>query len=90
MENNKSDESVKAGLEIAAGTKPTGEENIPNPLTENEKDLDEVVHEHSTEGNIENVEGENDVDDLVHKKPVAPVDDAGNKEQDIDDLMHRK
>ena len=91
MQTNKKDESVKAGLEIAADTNAGNDENMQTDLiTENEKDLDEVVHEQTNLGNIENVEGEADVDDLVHKLPVQPEPGIENKEEDIDDLLHRK
>ncbi len=96
MEDKKTDESVKAGLQIAADTNPAAEEtNETVPVTEGEKDIDELVHDRATEGNIENVEGEpgaeKDVDDLLHKLPDTPAPGTiENNEQDIDDLMHRK
>lgn len=95
MEDKKTDESVKAGLQISADSTPSVDTNEATPVTEGEKDLDEVVHDHTREGNIENVEGEpgveKDEDDLVHKLPEGLAPEAtDNKEQDIDDLMHRK
>jgi len=96
MENKKTDESVKAGMEMAADSNPASEETKEViPVTQGEKDIDEIVHDHTREGNIENVEGEpgaeKDVDDLMHKLPDTPDPAAiENKEQDIDDLMHRK
>ena len=96
MENKKTDESVKAGLQIAADTNPAADEQQEVvPVTEGEQDIDEVVHDHTTQGNIENVEGEpgseKDVDDLLHKLPgTTSTNTNENNEQDIDDLMHRK
>ncbi len=94
MEDKKTDESVKAGLQIAADTNPTQDEQPEAiPVTEGEKDIDEIMHDRTTVGNIENVEGEpgneKDVDDIMHKLPGS-TDNIENKEQDIDDLMHRK
>lgn len=91
MDKKASDKSVKAGLQIEAETNPEKDlANETDPLEENEKDLDEVVHEQTTLGNIENVDGENDIDEIVHEKPAAPEIDIENKEEDIDDLLHRK
>ena len=97
MEDKKANESVKTGMQIAADTNPEPVENDETvPLTEGEKDLDDAIHERSTEGNIEHVDGEEggepDVDDLVHE--TAPQQSTGsvidNNEEDIDDLMHKK
>jgi hypothetical protein len=91
MEKSTSDESVKAGLKIEGDT--SLEKNLAeetDPLEENEKDLDEAVHEQTTLGNIENVDGENDIDDFVHKQPTPPETDMEDKEEDIDDLLHQK
>ena len=97
MEDKKTNESVKTGMQIAADTNPEPVDNEETvPLTEGEKDLDDAIHEHSTQGNIEHVDGEDggetDVDDLIHK--TSPQQSAGsaagNNEEDIDDLMHKK
>jgi len=56
MQPDKKDESVKAGLEIAAHTRP-----------ETEKDPDELVHEHPA-STVENEMDEKDPDELVHER----------------------
>lgn len=81
----KTDESVKAGLAIEAGTKPkdtTAKTDIPE--VENEKDADELAHERAAE--TPDVTNEQDMDELVHKIP--PAETGIEKEVDGDDAVH--
>ncbi|MCP9752392.1 hypothetical protein [Ferruginibacter sp. HRS2-29] len=78
MENKKTDESVKTGLEVEA---------VKVEDINTEKDPDELVHEKEDEL-PDTVSTEQDMDDLVHTHATdAPVNEL--EEKDIDDLMHQ-
>lgn len=88
MEDKKTDESVKTGLEIEGDQNPgLGLSPDPEvPATATEKDEDQLVHE-SLEAETESAEPkEKDIDDVVHEQPPAPPRMDGEK--DIDDLIH--
>lgn len=82
--SGKTDNSVKAGLELAADTNPD-KEHIPEGATE--KDVDDLVHERRDEIPDESVE--QDMDNLVHQKTIN-TDEEYDEASDIDSLIHEK
>ena len=73
---NKTDQSVKTGLEIES-----------HPVVQTEKDADEMVHENTDESFNETEE--NDLDELVHSQTKSE-DKTNAGEKDPDDLVHKK
>ena len=96
MEKHKTDESVKAGLQIEGDTKPLNhnqDKNINNedPAQDDtglEVDGDELIHEQDDVVTAE-PEDEKDMDDLVHSMPASKTF-IDNEEQDPDELVHEK
>lgn len=91
MEQHKTDESVKTGLQIEANSKPdklpiAGADTGTEDLSE-ETDADELVHQQSINTNTSNEE--KDVDELVHSIPVSKTA-TDDSEIDPDDLVHQK
>jgi len=76
MQPEKKDESVKAGLEIAAHTRP-----------ETEKDPDDLVHQRADE--LPDESKERDADELVHEHPASTVENELD-EKDPDELVHER
>ena len=83
----KTDESVKAGLQIEADTKPHNATDKNIPEAENEKDADELVHERTDVVADENAE--QDADELVHLRNIDTATNVEDEEKDVDDLMHK-
>lgn len=87
----KTDESVKAGLQIEAGHDDKAQKNKSEsaeadiPEIANEKDGDELSHERAAE--TPDVTNEQDMDELVHKVPPSHVGNTDD-EKDVDDLVH--
>jgi hypothetical protein len=84
-EDKKTDESVRAGLQIQGDTKPE-ETASEDGLTE--KDVDEEVHEAKNE--VPDVSEESDLDEVVHEQTGGITTSADIIEKDIDDAMHQK
>jgi hypothetical protein len=83
----KSDEAVKAGLEIEANHPPQKQNDIPAqnvPPVPGELDEDELVHETTPEK--PDMSKEQDLDELSHTIP--PAENIKTQEQDVDDLVH--
>jgi len=90
MEKNKTDESVKAGLQLEADTNPLKRKRKRIPVKRNEdkeSDGDETVHEPGFEALTDH--DEDDMDELVHNTPPAKTV-RDNDERDPDDLVHGK
>ena len=93
-DNKKTSADVKAGLKIAANTKPEQEQDPNNDSdvidTSKEQDADEQVHAQADEAPGE--DKEKDVDDLLHNSrfetQYTPTDNMSEK--DPDDLVHGK
>ena len=87
----KTDESVKAGLQIEADTKPLDENAVDNniPEVENEKDADELVHERTDTVPDVDANAEQDADELVHLRNIDTATNVEGEEKDVDDLMHK-
>jgi hypothetical protein len=85
----KTDESVKAGLELEGDTKPQNNSTAGNdiPEVENEKDADEEVHQ-QTDTVPDAVATEQDADELVHLKNIDTATNAEDEERDVDDMVH--
>jgi hypothetical protein len=85
----KTDESVKAGLELEADIKPQNNSTAGNdiPEVENEKDADEQVHQ-QTDAVPDTVTKEQDADELVHLKNIDTATNAEDEERDVDDMVH--
>lgn len=81
----KTDDSVKAGLEIRADHHDAPDKKSPAPAPENNPiDADEKVHEqHSPEINSNE---EQDYDDVVHQMPTGR---DSTDDEDLDDKVHR-
>ena len=91
MKTHKTDESVKAGLQLEANTNPDKKAAAKSSGyidEENEKDGDELAHELPDEPTMMNEE-EHDMDELVHKMPPTKTI-RDNDEEDPDDLVHQK
>ena len=89
-DKKKTDESVKAGLQIEADTNPDNnaiDKNIPE--AENEKDADELVHERTNVVPDTNADAEQDADELVHLKNIDTATIPEDEERDLDDLVHK-
>lgn len=93
MEDKKTDESVKAGLQVEAGKPDTETQVTQGSIPEDfdkatkEQDADDLVHEQPNE--VNEITGEQDIDELVHDSPPSttiPADD--HEERDLDDLVH--
>ena len=93
MEQQKTDESIKTGLQIEGNDKPeklpiagaeTGTED-----TSDEKDADELVHQQNSDVEVSTSDDETDIDELVHKIPASKTVTDDN-EVDPDDLVHQK
>jgi hypothetical protein len=84
----KTDESVKAGLQIEAGH--TRAPGANDDLSE-EKDADELVHEQENDLPTDSVE--QDLDEIVHEQAggttAKEAEDFLTEEEDMDDLVHR-
>ena len=97
MEKHKTDESVKAGLQIEGDAHPLNknpDKNISNddPAQDDtgvEVDGDELIHEQEDVTVTTEPEDEKDMDDLVHSMPPLKTV-TENEEQDPDDLVHEK
>jgi len=88
MEKHKTDESVKAGLQLEADTNPLKRKRKRIPLKKNgdkERDGDEMAHEQHFEPT--GGHDEEDIDELVHKTPPTKTV-RDNDEVDPDDLVH--
>lgn len=92
MEQHKTNESVKSGLEIE--TNKPGKLPIAGAETETsnedalkEIDADDMVHQQSKE--IKPTGEEQDADDMVHSIPASKTV-SENSEIDPDDLVHQK
>jgi hypothetical protein len=85
----KTDESVKAGLELEADTKPQNNSTAGNdiPEAENEKDGDEEVHQQK-DTVPDTTTSEQDADELVHLKNIDTATNADDEERDVDDMVH--
>ncbi len=85
----KTDESVKAGLELEADIKPQNSSTagIDIPETENEKDADEQVHQQK-DTIPDTTVSEQDADELVHLKNIDTATNANDEERDVDDMVH--
>lgn len=86
----KTDESVKAGLEIEAGHPLKKESDIPAqnvPPVPGEVDEDELVHDENEAPEVPDMSKEQDLDELSHTIP--PAENITTQEQDIDDLVHK-
>lgn len=82
MEDKKNEANEEPEVTPAVGITPDPEV----PVTANEKDEDQLVHE-TIEVETETVIiRETDLDDAVHEQPPAPP--AMDGERDIDDLLH--
>jgi len=84
----KTDESVKAGLQIEGNTKPVTEnKSAQTDLSGEEKDADEQVHQPKNETADESVE--QDLDEVVHKQhSITTTTTEKNEEVDGDDVAH--
>ena len=76
-ETPKTNESVKAGIEI---------ESHHLPETETETDADELVHKNIAE--LPEEFEEQDLDELVHSQSEPSVPEDELEERDADDLVH--
>jgi hypothetical protein len=92
--NSKTDESVKAGLEIEAGHKKSNAKKLPVPHRDEltgEKDPDDIVHEQPAALPTDNVE--QDLDEIVHEQgsitTAKEAEDELTEEEDMDELVHR-
>ncbi len=93
MENKKTDESVKTGLQIEADHAKSEDQVKGTIIGEHEdagkeEDIDDMVHEQLNE--VNEVDGEQDIDELVHDAPPSTTTTDNNEERDIDDLVHEK
>lgn len=87
---NKTDESVKAGLEGEAGHPPKKENDVPAqniPPVPGEVDEDALIHEEAAIPETPDMTKEQDMDELSHTIP--PAENITTQEQDIDDLVHK-
>ena len=85
---NKTDESVKAGLEVEANHPPKKENDVPAqniPPVPGEVDEDDLAHEEAVP-ETPDMTNEQDLDELAHTIP--PAENISTQEQDLDDLVH--
>ena len=90
MKKHKTDESVKAGLQLEADTNPLKKNRAAHSGyddAEEERDADEMAHEPEFEPTAEF--NKQDQDDLVHRMPATKTV-RDEDEADPDDLVHGK
>ena len=92
MEKQKTDESVKSGLQVEADNKPHTSTTGNNAVDEaKEVDADDAVHEQEIAEIAPDVSGEEqDEDELVHSIPESESVIEAENEIDPDDLVHKK
>ena len=86
----KTNESVKAGLQVESNQPPKKENDIPAqnvPPVPGEVDEDELIHEETENPETPDMSKEQDLDELSHTIP--PAENITTQEQDIDDLVHK-
>lgn len=86
----KTDEAVKAGLEIETGHPPKKVNDVPAqniPSVPGEVDEDDMVHDDNTASETPDMNKEQDLDELSHT--IQPAENITTQEQDIDDLVHK-
>ena len=86
----KTDESVKAGLNIEGNHPPKKENDVPAqniPPVPGEVDEDEIMHDETAPPEAPDMTTEQDLDELSHTIP--PAENITTQEQDVDDLVHQ-
>jgi hypothetical protein len=97
MEQHKTDESVKTGLQIEGNSQADklpiagAETETSNEDALKETDADELIHQQSSDTSTSLSTGadEEDIDELVHNIPASKTA-SDNNETDPDDLVHQK
>ena len=89
MEKQKTDESVKSGLQVEADNKPHTSTTGNNAVDEaKEVDADDAVHQQEITPDVSGEE--QDEDELVHSMPESESVIEAENEIDPDDLVHKK
>ena len=89
MEKQKTDESVKSGLQVEADNKPHTSTTGNNAVDEaKEVDADDAVHQQEIAPDVSGEE--HDEDEQVHSMPESESVIEAENEIDPDDLVHKK